>query len=76
MAKKKCNVPIGQDMNGVALATCDRVEISPHFDLWMRGARYGVVRGVRNGVILVKMDHPQVRKLFRVRNPADLKRVR
>lgn len=24
----------------------DRVEISPHYDLWMRGARFGVVHSI------------------------------
>lgn len=42
-----------------------RVEIAPHYDLWMRGARYGVVRSVDDGVASVKMDHPGVRRLFR-----------
>lgn len=48
-----------------------RVEIAPHYDLWMRGARMGVVsrvytdaRGVE--MVAVKMDHPQVRKLARM----------
>lgn len=47
----------------------ERVEIAPHFDLWMRGARFGVVRKhhkpkyqARNGaalltpIISVEMD--------------------
>lgn len=42
-----------------------RVEIAPHYDLWMRGARYGVVRSVTDGIVAVKMDHPGVRRLFR-----------
>ena len=42
-----------------------RVEISPHFDLWMQGARFGTVRKVVDGVVTVKMDHPQVRRLQR-----------
>lgn len=47
-----------------------RVQISPHLDLWVRGARYGtIVRGVLDchgrQVIVVRMDHPKVRKLQR-----------
>lgn len=44
-----------------------RVELSPHFDLWMRGARYGVVRKVEGDILVIKMDHPQVKKLVRAR---------
>ena len=47
-----------------------RVEIAPHLDLWMRGARFGVVAWQstqhRPGEALtlkVRMDHPQVRRL-------------
>ena len=44
-----------------------RVEIAPHFDLWMRGARTGVVRSINaNGIAKVKMDHPQVKRLARI----------
>lgn len=49
-----------------------RVEIPVHFDLWMRGARFGVVTGFRHGkpgysdVLLVKMDHPQVKRCARI----------
>lgn len=53
-----------------------RIEIPVHYDLWMRGARYGTVVGLaweRNGAgekivkaIRVKMDHPQVKRLARV----------
>lgn len=49
-----------------------RVEIAPHYDLWMRGARYGEVireyksRKTGRNIVLVKMDHPQVRKPIRV----------
>lgn len=48
-----------------------RVEIAPHYDLWMRGARFGVVRKVytdARGVemVAVRMDNPQVRKLARM----------
>lgn len=48
-----------------------RVEIAPHYDLWMRGARFGVVRKVYTDargieLVAVRMDHPQVRKLARM----------
>lgn len=51
-----------------------RVEISPAYDLWMRGARFGAVQRVtknRKGacVLVLKMDHPQVRRPVKV--PAD-----
>lgn len=48
-----------------------RVEIHPSFDLWMRGARFGtVVREYKSSktglnMVAVKMDHPQVKGLFR-----------
>jgi hypothetical protein len=35
---------IGYDGNGYGVG--DRVELHPATDLWMRGARYGVVVGV------------------------------
>jgi hypothetical protein len=41
----------------------DRVELHPACDLWMRGATHGQVRGERGGYIVVKMDHPEVKKL-------------
>lgn len=45
-----------------------RVEIPVHYDLWMRGARFGVVTSVGKGgaFVRVRMDHPQVRKLARI----------
>ena len=49
-----------------------RVEIPLHFDLWMRGARFGKVTGFRHGspgvsdCLLVKMDHPQVKRRVRI----------
>lgn len=59
---------------GVGIVVGARVEISPHFDLWMRGARFGVVRKIESsGIVVVKMDHPQVRKLQRFVNVNDLR---
>lgn len=52
-----------------------RVEIPVHYDLWAQGARYGVVtatrhanhaKGIYSDYILVKMDHPQVRRRLKV----------
>lgn len=49
-----------------------RVEIPVHYDLWMRGARFGVVTAYRNGkpgqsdYLLVKLDHPQVRRRLKL----------
>lgn len=45
-----------------------RVEIAPHYDLWMRGARFGVVRWVvrdykpGRDLLYLEMDHPQVKR--------------
>lgn len=49
-----------------------RIEIPVHYDLWARGARFGVVTGFRNGkpgqssYVLVKMDHPQVKRRLKL----------
>jgi hypothetical protein len=49
-----------------------RVEIPVHYDMWMRGARMGVVTAFRNGqsgqsdYVLVKLDHPQAKKSLKV----------
>jgi hypothetical protein len=44
------------------------IEIPVHYDLWARGARYGVVHSADKGgaFIRVRMDHPQVRRLVKV----------
>lgn len=39
-----------------------RVELHPACDLWMRGARFGTVRGRTRNFVKVRMDHPQVRR--------------
>jgi len=44
-------------------AAGDRVELSPACDLWMRGAKFGVVRGIKNERVVVRMDNRHVRKL-------------
>lgn len=44
-----------------------RIEIPVHFDLWMRGARHGVIRRVRkDGTWIVKMDNPNVKRLVHI----------
>jgi len=57
------------DYNGNELdkAIGRTVELHPACDLWMRGARYGVLVGFnRKGLCMVRMDHPQVRRLQRL----------
>ena len=65
MAKKRKTF-IGRDMNDNLVTVGNRVEISPSFDLWMRGARFGHVvrtRGTSESPIFcVKMDNARVRK--------------
>jgi hypothetical protein len=34
----------------------DRVEIAPHYDLWMQGNRYGIVISIFAGNAKVRMD--------------------
>lgn len=49
-----------------------RIEIPAHYDLWMRGARYGVVKSTtKKGALKVRMDHPSVRRLVTI-SPDDL----
>jgi hypothetical protein len=49
-----------------------RIEIPVHYDMWARGARFGLVTAIRRGscgvsdCLLVKMDHPQIKKRFRL----------
>lgn len=50
-----------------------RVEISPHLDLWMRGAKYGVTRGVTaDGRVKVKMENSNVKEIQYFR-PEDIR---
>lgn len=47
-----------------------RVEIPAYYDLWMCGARCGIVTSVTSDkTMLVKMDHPQVKRRVRIRFP-------
>lgn len=59
--------------NHTTVSTAEyRVEIAPHYDLWMQGARFGTVireyKSRKNGrnVVLVQMDHPQVKRPVRI----------
>ena len=56
------------------LSTCigRRVEIPVYFDLWMRGARFGIIKSYARGkpgeddFIRVRMDHPRVKRLVKI----------
>ena len=52
-----------------------RVELHPGCDLWMRGARYGVVIGHTRNFVEVEMDHPQVSRRAHKFAPSLLRRV-
>ena len=58
----------------------DRVEIHPGFDLWMRGAKYGIVRKVYDSPMEgclcaeVRMDNTNVKRLQRFKL-SDLKKI-
>jgi hypothetical protein len=58
---KKSRLPELLDYNGKPYQVGDRVEISPHFDLWMRGARFGTVIEWETGTmkIRVRLDRAQ-----------------
>ena len=49
-----------------------RVEIPVHYDMWMRGARYGTVTMYRRGrvnqsdYVYVKLDHPQAKRSLKI----------
>ena len=45
-----------------------RVEIAPHYDLWMRSARFGVITRVNNRLdrLAIRMDHPAVKRLAKI----------
>ena len=69
--KKVTKKSIGKPIK-IKPAVCDyskkgeRVEISPACDLWMRGAKYGVIRNIKQGVATIKMDHPSVKRLVKL----------
>lgn len=41
-----------------------RVELEPHLDLWMRGARFGTVAIVRKTSVTIKLDLVKPLKRF------------
>lgn len=44
-----------------------RIEIPVHYDLWMQGAQTGkVVKTLKDGTWVVKMDHWQVKNRLRI----------
>ncbi len=49
-----------------------RIEIPVHYNLWMRGARYGTIVAAYHGkpgtsaYASVKIDHPQVRRRLKL----------
>jgi hypothetical protein len=49
-----------------------RIEIPVHYDMWMRGARFGEITAFRHGKpgqsdhYLIKMDHPQIRRRLKL----------
>lgn len=62
-------------MDAATVQIDDRVELSPAYDLWMQGARFGVVKQIHNEFAYVEMDHPQVKRRQKILI-ADLKLVR
>lgn len=59
-----------KDFEGNELQVGQWIELHPACDLWMRGAKFGTITKIANDngtpVALVRMDHPQVRKLQRI----------
>lgn len=56
------------DRDGEPVSAGNRVEIGPHYDLWMMGAKYGVVQELESPDILVlKMDNTRIKGLRRFR---------
>ena len=41
----------------------DSVQIHPGLDVWMRGARYGVVHRIQGDMYAIRMHHPAIRRL-------------
>lgn len=45
-----------------------RIEIPAHYDLWMRGARFGTVKDtLKDGTWRVRMDHHKVPYLVKIK---------
>jgi hypothetical protein len=66
------NPPLFGYEGGTALCAGMRIELSPHLDLWMRGARFGTVRIVTGltprsaPCVVVRMDNPRIRRLVQI----------
>jgi hypothetical protein len=54
-----------------------RIEIPVHYDMWMRGARFGTIKALRfvpghdsehvgTAYLSVEMDHPQVKRRLKL----------
>lgn len=43
-----------------------RVEISPNYDLWMKGAKQGIIKSIKEKIARVKMDHPEVKTQLKI----------
>lgn len=56
------------DYEGKEITVGARIELSPHCDLWMRGAKYGTITKLGNhrkataDIVRVQMDHPAVKR--------------
>jgi len=44
-----------------------KVEIPAHCDLWMQGAKTGTIVKTEGDVTVLRMDHPQVKRLVRIK---------
>jgi hypothetical protein len=56
------------------IMTGTRVELLPHLKLWIRGAKFGEVVSITEGIARVRMDDPSVKRIQRIKI-ADLKKV-
>lgn len=49
-----------------------RIEIPAHYDMWMRGARFGTIKQFRTNLpgysdyLTVEMDHPQIKRRLKL----------
>jgi hypothetical protein len=49
----------------------DRVELAPHLDLWMRGARFGTVSKITRNGVRVDLDRLKRKGGILFRHPAE-----
>jgi HSP20 family molecular chaperone IbpA len=61
------------DMRKEGFAVGQRVEVSPAYDIWMRGDRFGVIIGVTAKSVSVRMDKSN--KVLRVTRPTGIYQV-